>query len=29
MAEWKEDKLIKSSKEERETFSWDEPDVLL
>ena len=29
MAEWKEDKPIKSSNEEREVFSWDESNVLL
>ena len=29
MAEWKEDKPIKTSNEEREIFSWDESNVLL
>ncbi len=29
MAEWKEDKPIKTSNEERDIFSWDEPNILL
>lgn len=29
MAEWKEDKPIKTENEEREIFAWDEANVLL
>jgi len=29
MAEWKEDRVIKSSEKEEDTFAWDEADVLL
>ncbi len=29
MTEWKEDKPIQTSNEEREIFSWDESNVLL
>jgi hypothetical protein len=29
MSEWKEDRVIKSSEKEEESFAWDEADVLL
>ncbi len=29
MTEWKEDKPIQTTNEEREIFSWDESNVLL
>ena len=29
MDEWQEDSVIKTPNKERDSFSWDEPDVLI